>query len=65
MARVIYMITVNAFKRDALLKRVRLQRWFQGKLTAVEFARTEDVVSQLLVVGGDKISWPRNLTAAK
>jgi hypothetical protein len=56
---------VDALQRDALLKKVRLQRLFQGKLTPVEFARTEDVVSQLLLVDGDKISWPRTLGAGK
>jgi hypothetical protein len=56
---------VNALQRDALLKKVRLQRLFQGKLTAVEFARTEDVISQLLLVGGDRLSWPRNVAAGK
>jgi hypothetical protein len=50
---------VNALQREALLKKVRLQRLFQGKLTSVEFAHSEDVISQLLLVGGDKVSWPR------
>src|SRR3984957_13574963 len=56
---------VNALQRNELLKKLRLQRLFQGKLTVVEFAHTEDVMSQLLLVGGDRLSWPRNLAAGK
>jgi len=56
---------VNALQRNELLKKLRLQRLFQGKLTSVEFAHTEDVISQLLLVGGDTLSWPRNLAAGK
>jgi hypothetical protein len=56
---------VNALRRNELLKKLRLQRLFQGKLTPVEFAHTEDVISQLLLVGEDRLSWPRNLAAGK
>jgi hypothetical protein len=40
-----------------LLRTLRVERPFQGKALEVQFARTEAEISQLVVLGGDRISW--------
>jgi hypothetical protein len=50
--------TTNA-QQAALVRTLRVQRLFQGKAVDVQFARTVEDVSQLLLFGGDRISWSK------
>jgi len=52
-------------KEAKLLRTVRLQRLFRGKVTQVLFARNQEEVSQLLLIGGDRISWSRSVAAKR
>jgi hypothetical protein len=56
---------LNQAQRATLMRTLRLTRSFQGKATEVQFARNEDALSQLLLVGGDRISWSRAIAAKK
>jgi hypothetical protein len=40
-----------------LLRTLRVERQFHGKAIEVQFARTEAEISQLLLLGGDRLSW--------
>jgi hypothetical protein len=57
--------TMNGTQQAALVRTLRLARSFQGKAIEVQFAHNEDAISQLLLVGGDKISWSKALAAKK
>ena len=48
---------LNDAQQARLLRTLRLERPFQGKAIEVQFARTEAEISQLLVLGGDRVSW--------
>jgi hypothetical protein len=48
-----------------LLQTVRVQRPFQGKMTEVLFARNQEGVTQLLLMGEDRISWSRKFAEKK
>ncbi len=56
---------VNANQRAALVRGLRLTRSFQGKPTEVQFVHNEDALSQLLLVGGDRISWSKQIPGKK
>jgi hypothetical protein len=44
-------------QRSTLIRTLRIERQFQGKLIRLQFARNLDGISQLPLVGGDRISW--------
>jgi len=44
-------------QQATLMRTLRLHRHFQGKLVDVEFAPDSNTLSQLLLFGGDRISW--------
>ncbi|MGC2401403.1 MAG: hypothetical protein WA510_16525 [Acidobacteriaceae bacterium] len=46
-------------KETNLIRTLRVQRLFQNKFVDVQFARDEESVSQVLLVGGDKVSWSK------
>ena len=48
---------LNDAQQAKLLRTLRVERPFQGKAVEVQFARTEAEVSQLLLLGGDRVSW--------
>ena len=48
---------LNDARQARLLRTLRVERPFQGKTIEVQFARTEAEISQLLLLGGDRISW--------
>jgi hypothetical protein len=50
---------VSKTQEAALIRTLRLARSYQGRATEVQFARDEDAISQLLLFGGDKISWSK------
>jgi hypothetical protein len=56
---------IKGTQQAALVRTLRLARSFQGKATEVQFAHNEDAISQLLLIGGDKISWSRAIAAKK
>jgi hypothetical protein len=56
---------VDANQRAALVRGIRLTRSFQGNPIEVQFARNEETLSQLLLVGGDRVSWPRAIPGRK
>jgi hypothetical protein len=43
-----------------LMRTLRLHRRFQGKLVDVKFTPDSNTLSQLLLFGGDRISWSKN-----
>ena len=43
-----------------VMRTLRLHRRFQGKLVDVKFVPDSNTLSQLLLVGGDRISWSKN-----
>ncbi len=47
-------------QRATLMRTLRLRRRFQGKLVDVKFVPDSNTLSQLLLVGGDRISWSKN-----
>lgn len=48
---------LNDAQQARLLRTLRVERPFRGKAIEVQFARTEAEISQLLLLGGDRISW--------
>jgi hypothetical protein len=56
---------IKKAQQAALMQSLRLARSYQGKATEVQFARNEDAISQLLLCGGDRISWSRAIAAKK
>lgn len=42
-----------------LIRTLRVQRLFQNKFVDVQFTRDEEGVSQVILVGGDKVSWSK------
>jgi hypothetical protein len=55
---------VTGSQQTSLIRTLRVQRSFQGKAVDVQFAHNIDGISQLLLFGGDRISWSR-IAAAK
>jgi hypothetical protein len=56
---------VKDAQQARLLRTLRVERPFQGKTIEVEFARTEAEISQLLLLGGDRISWSRSISGKR
>jgi hypothetical protein len=50
-------------QRATLMRTLRLQRRFQGRLVDVKFAPNSETLSQLLLFGGDRISWSKAVGA--
>jgi hypothetical protein len=57
--------SIKATQQAALIRSLRLSRSYQGKAVEVQFARDENALSQLLLLGGDRISWSRAVAAKK
>lgn len=47
-------------QQATLMRTLRLRRRFHGKLVDVKFVPDSNTLSQLLLVGGDRISWSKN-----
>jgi hypothetical protein len=47
-------------QQATLVRTLRIERPFQGRLVGVQFPRNLDDISQLPLVGGDRISWSRS-----
>jgi hypothetical protein len=47
-------------QETALIRTLRVQRLFHNKAVDVRFTRDAEGVSQVLLVGGDKVSWSRS-----
>jgi hypothetical protein len=47
-------------QQATLMRTLRLHRRFQGKLVDVKFIPDSNTLSQLLLFGGDRISWSKN-----
>jgi hypothetical protein len=54
---------VQGAKDAKLVRTLRVQRLYLGKMTDVRFAHNQEEISQLLLVGGDRISWSRSIGA--
>jgi hypothetical protein len=46
-------------QQTTLMRSLRVQRSFEGKPIDVQFPSNFEAVSQLLVFGGDRISWSK------
>ncbi len=51
---------VTNAQQAKLMRTLRLRRRFQGKLVDVKFVPDSNTLSQLLLFGGDRISWSKN-----
>jgi hypothetical protein len=50
-------------QQEILIRTLRVERSFQGKPVAVQFPRNFNDISQLLLFGGDRISWSKAFKA--
>ena len=53
--------SVTTSQRDKLMRTLRVDRSFQGKAVRVQLPSDLEAVSQLVVLGEDRISWPKAL----
>jgi hypothetical protein len=49
----------------ALIRTLRVQRWFDNKAVDLRFAPNTDDISQLFLFGGDRITWSRTAAAKR
>jgi hypothetical protein len=52
-------------QQPALIRTIRVKRSFEGKPVEVHFAHDTEDLSQLLLFGGDKISWSKSAVAKR
>jgi hypothetical protein len=52
-------------QQAAVLRTLRVQRWFDNKAVDLRFAPNTDDISQLFLFGGDRITWSRTAGAKK
>ena len=53
--------SVTTSQRDKLMRTLRVDRSFQGKAVRIQLPSDLEAVSQLVVLGEDRISWPKAL----
>ncbi len=56
--------TTNA-QQPAVMRTLRVRRWFDNKTVDVRFAPNPDGISQLFLFGGDQITWSRTAGAKR
>jgi hypothetical protein len=56
---------VTTSQQATLMRTLRVERLFQGRLARVQLPTDPEAVSQLLVFGEDRISWSKALGARK
>jgi hypothetical protein len=52
-------LPLNLDKEQDLLKTLHIERPFRGKLTELRISRSQDEISQVLLFGGDRITWSK------
>ena len=56
---------VTNSQQATLMRTLRVERRFQGRLVAIKIAPNSDELSQLLLFGGDRVSWSRTVEVKK
>ena len=56
---------VTNSQQATLMRTLRVERWFQGRLVGIKIAPNSDELSQLLLFGGDRVSWSKTVEAKK
>jgi hypothetical protein len=56
---------VTNSQQATLMRTLRVERRFQGRLVGIKIAANSDELSQLLLFGGDKVSWSKTVGAKK
>jgi hypothetical protein len=56
---------VTNSQQATLMRTLRVERRFQGRLVGIKIAPNSDELSQLLLFGGDRVSWSKTVEAKK